>query len=85
LPPLAPSPLPALSTDPDASPTIRKEAPIKTPAPTQRKRTAVPRPHATVAPPKPVSKKGPPVDSMLDSNVPMAAPASSFERTSITK
>jgi DNA-directed RNA polymerase specialized sigma24 family protein len=78
-PPLTPSPLPALSAEPDASP-IRKEAPVKTPAPVQRKRTAVPRPHATVAPPKPASKKGPPVNSTFDSTPPMAAPAASFDR-----
>jgi DNA-directed RNA polymerase specialized sigma24 family protein len=74
----APSPLPAMSAEPDAS-LESKGPPVKAPAPTLRKRNAVPRPHATIAAPKPVSKKGPPIDSMFDSNTPLPAPAASFD------
>jgi len=77
-PPQAPAPMPALSAKPDASPPEPK-APLKSQAPTQQKRTAVPRPHATVAPPKPTSKKFAPMESSLDSTPPIAAPAASFD------
>jgi DNA-directed RNA polymerase specialized sigma24 family protein len=74
-PPQAPSPLPALSAEPDASPESKAPAPIPSAKP--RKRTAVPRPHATIPGPKPSAKKFAPMDSKFDSNPPPAAPASS--------